>query len=93
MEPLSILLFAFAAVLFLMGIFIGKGNGEILKSYHAAKIDDKKKYDKHLGDCVKACALAPLAGGICGLFLGAGMAMVVMVVVLIIVLVMVAKSS
>lgn len=93
MNPISIVMFAFAVLLLIAAAIIGSGDTGLIRSMQFTRVNDKKKYTKHFGKTLAKIALALILSGIIGLFLPAIVSVIAAVGLLVYIIVSAARRS
>lgn len=69
MNPISIVMFAFSAVLLIAALIIYGGDTSLVRTMAFTKVKDKKEYAKLLGKSLGMIALSMTVSGVIGLFM------------------------
>lgn len=93
MRPLSIVMFAFSALMLATALIIRKGNTGLVRSMKFTKVNDKKEYARFLGNTLAMTAFAVLTAGVCGIFLPATVSVIVLAGLIVAVIIVAAKRS
>lgn len=93
MNPISILMFIFAAMLLIVALLIYKGNTGLIRTFNFVKVKDSREYARFLGKSLAMLALAPILGGVAGVLISNAAAGIVLVVLFIVEMVIIAKRS
>jgi hypothetical protein len=64
----SVLMFAIAVVLFVLGVLIYRGKIDLIHDYHRAKVTDRQGYGKAFGKALLGLAAVTVVSGIIAFF-------------------------
>lgn len=68
MIAFSVMMFAVALIMIVLGRLIYKGKTELIHSYHQTKVKDKAAYGKAMGKALTGLGIPLIVAGIIGLF-------------------------
>ena len=93
MNPLSVVMIVFAAVLFIFGALIAAGETGLIRSFHWVRVKDKKEYARFLGKTIAAVGISPLLGALVNQLAGGAAAAVVLAAGIVITLAAASRKS
>ncbi len=80
MIPLSIMMFAVALLMIIIGWFVYKGKTELIHSYHQTRVKDKKAYGMAMGKALMGMAIPLIITGVIGLFTTSVLVTVILII-------------
>lgn len=93
MQPIAVLFFILAGVMFLFALMVYKGETGLIRTFKFTNVKDKDEYARYLGKSIALVGVAILIGAALCLVVKTGIAMLIMVILVIAVFVYIAKHS